>query len=245
MLILTCATKLQLLESVLQKSLPQTLPVVKENGDYYTNLHAAFYWDIDACQSLLENKNAIDWGRAFQLQGLQDGLYKVSKSIAEVRRVELKPYFYQAVLHPDPSTCCPSQFKSDLFHYGTLNSSHVVLINETWSIGGNHQSLRYLNSLICNFPSACLLDKEGQLASWTLSDPLACLTHSYTLPQYRGHRCNTVVGLEAARKMHAKGFPAYGGVLPDNKAAKQGLMKYQGFHTLPFTKYVLFFTPGC
>uniref|UniRef100_G1KHB0 Glycine N-acyltransferase-like protein n=1 Tax=Anolis carolinensis TaxID=28377 RepID=G1KHB0_ANOCA len=272
MLILTCATKLQLLESVLQKSLPQTLPVcgavmhinrgnpaqhevvvdswpefkvvltrprkevVKENGDYYTNLHAAFYWDIDACQSLLENKNAIDWGRAFQLQGLQDGLYKVSKSIAEVRRL-LNNHCSYATLY--------FRFKSDLFHYGTLNSSHAVLINETWSIGGNHQSLRYLNSLICNFPSACLLDKEGQLASWTLSDPLACLTHSYTLPQYRGHRCNTVVGLEAARKMHAKGFPAYGGVLPDNKAAKQGLMKYQGFHTLPFTKYVLFFTPGC
>nr|XP_060614725.1 glycine N-acyltransferase-like protein 3 [Anolis sagrei ordinatus] len=281
MLILTCATKLQLLERVLQKSLPQTLPVcgavmhinrgnpaqhevvvdswpkfkavltrprtevVKDRGDYYANVHAAFYWDIDACQSLLENPEAIDWGRAFQLQGLQEELYNVSKSIAEARRVELKPNFYQVILSPDPSTCCPSQFKSDLFHFGTLNSSHAVLINETWSLGGNDRSLRYLNDLICKFPSACLLDKEGQLASWTLSNPLACLTHSYTLPQYRGHHCYAVVALTAARKLHAKGFPAYGAILPDNKAAKQGLMKYEGAHALPFTKYTLFFTPGC
>ncbi|XP_042331876.1 glycine-N-acyltransferase-like protein 3 [Sceloporus undulatus] len=105
MLILNCSSKLQLLEGMLRRNLPKTLPVcgavmhinrgnpaqhevvvdtwpefkvvltrprmevVKDSRDYYTNVHAAFYWDKDACQALLENTEAIDWGRAFQLQG--------------------------------------------------------------------------------------------------------------------------------------------------------------------------------
>ncbi|XP_015686873.1 glycine N-acyltransferase-like protein 3, partial [Protobothrops mucrosquamatus] len=104
MLILTCSSKLQLLESVLRKGLPETLlvcgavmhinrgnpaqhevvvdswpefkvvltrprkEVVKDNRDYYANLHAAFYREEDACRRLLENKDAVDWDKAFQLQ---------------------------------------------------------------------------------------------------------------------------------------------------------------------------------
>ncbi|KAH0621157.1 hypothetical protein JD844_022203 [Phrynosoma platyrhinos] len=281
MLILSCSSKLQLLENMLRRNLPKTLPVygavmhinrgnpaqhevvvdswpefkviltrphmevVKDHRDKYTNLHAAFYWDIDACQALLENTEVIDWGRAFQLQGLQDGLFEVTRGMAETRHVKLKPYFYQAMLHPDPSIYCPSRFKSDLFHFGTLNSSHAALLNETWSVGGNDWSLHYLDSLIRYFPSACLLNKEGQLVSWTVSDPVACLKHSYTLPQYRGQRCNVAVGLEAAKKMHAKGFPVYGGVLHENKSAKRALLERQGYCILPFTQSILFFTPRC
>ncbi|KAG8125376.1 hypothetical protein E2320_020578 [Naja naja] len=105
MLILTCSSKLQLLESVLRKGLPETLlvcgavmhinrgnpaqhevvvdswpefkavltrprkEVVKDKRDYYANLHAAFYREEDACRTLLENKDAVDWDKAFQLQG--------------------------------------------------------------------------------------------------------------------------------------------------------------------------------
>ncbi|KAK9410381.1 glycine N-acyltransferase-like 3 [Crotalus adamanteus] len=224
MLILTCSSKLQLLESVLRKGLPQTLlvcgavmhinrgnpaqhevvvdswpefkvvltrpqkEVVKDNRDYYANLHAAFYREEDACRRLLENKDAVDWDKAFQLQGLQDGLYHAVKVMAEARRVHMEPYFYQAALHPDAATLCQNELRSDPFHLGMLNPSHAAQLNDTYEFGGNDQSLRYLRSLVEDFPNACLLDQKGQLVAWSLSDALGCLTHGYILPEYRGKR---------------------------------------------------------
>lgn len=43
--------------------------MVKDKRDCYANLHAAFYREEDACRTLLEHKDAVDWDKAFQLQG--------------------------------------------------------------------------------------------------------------------------------------------------------------------------------
>ncbi|KAM3850971.1 glycine N-acyltransferase-like protein 3 [Vipera latastei] len=279
MLILTCSSKLQLLESVLRKGLPETLlvcgavmhinrgnpaqhevvvdswpefkvvltrprkEVVKDHRDYYANLHAAFYREEDACRRLLENKDAVDWDKAFQLQGLQDGLYHAVKVMAEARRVHMEPYFYQAVLHPDAATLCQNQLRSDPFHLGMLNPSHAAQLNETYEFGGNDQSLRYLRSLIEDFPNACLLDQKGQLVAWSLSDGLGCLTHGYILPEYRGKGHMKTVVQAVARKLHAKDFALYARVRPENEISKQHL-RSRGFHLLPWTKYILFFIPN-
>nr|XP_056707790.1 glycine N-acyltransferase-like protein 3 [Euleptes europaea] len=279
MLILTCPSKLQLLEGVLRKSLPQALPVygtvmhinrgnpaqhevvvdswpefkavltrpckevVKDTWDYYANLHATFYRDVDACRAMLENAEAIDWSKAFQLQGIQDGMYEVARDIAKARHVHLKPYLYQTALHPGPPASCPSWLKSDSFHIGTLIPSHATVLNEVWEFGGNNRSLCYLEMLVCYFPNACLMDKEGQLVSWSLSDPFACLSHGYTFPQYRGQGCMGAVLQSISKKMHASGFPLYCGVLPENRSSKQAL-KHQGFHILPGTYYMLIVTPA-
>ncbi|ETE72919.1 Glycine N-acyltransferase-like protein 3, partial [Ophiophagus hannah] len=332
MLILTCSSKLQLLESALRKGLPETLSVcgavmhinrgnpaqhevvvdswpefkavltrprkevVKDKRDYYANLHAAFYRDEDACRILLENKDAIDWDKAFQLQGkawalaisfpplgnfrkcqkpglqdglyqavkdmaearrvhmephffqavlhpdaatfcLQDGLYQAVKVMAEARSVHMEPHFYQAVLHPDAATFCQNQLRSDPFHLGTLNPSHAALLNDTYEFGGNDRSLHYLRSLTEDFPNACLLGHKGQLVAWSLSDALGCLTHGYTLPEYRGKSHMKTVMQALARKLHAKDFALYTRVRAENKISKQ-LLSGQGFHLLPWTNFI-------
>uniref|UniRef100_A0A670IXR1 Glycine N-acyltransferase-like protein n=1 Tax=Podarcis muralis TaxID=64176 RepID=A0A670IXR1_PODMU len=259
MQILTCPSKLKLLETVLQRHLPQALPangavmhinrrnpaqhevvvdswpefkvvltrprkeVVKDKQDCYSNFHTAFYWDVDAWRTLLENAEAIDWGKAFQ------------------------PYCFfcsqEPLSHDNHCLSLYFRYRSGLFHFGSLNSSHSALLNENWSVGRNDWSLRYLDSLIHNFPSACLLDKEDQLVSWCLSDPMGSLAHGYTLPQYRGQGCVAAVTRATAVKLHAYGFPLFGGVLADNQPSKQTL-KRQGFHILPLAKYALFFTPS-
>ncbi|XP_054826135.1 glycine N-acyltransferase-like protein 3 isoform X2 [Eublepharis macularius] len=242
MLILTCPFKLQLLEGVLRRSLPQALPAVKDKWDFYANLYATFYRDADACQAMLEDPEAINWSNAFQLQGIQDGMYEAARNIAESRHVNLKPYLYQTCIHPGPLSSGQSWLKSDFFQFGTLNPSHATILNEVWDFGGNSRSLRYLDCLIRAFPSACLMDKEGQLASWCLSDPFACLAHGYTFPQYRGQGCIGAVLQATSRKLHASGFPLYCGVLPENQPSKQSL-KHQDFHILPETYYMLILTP--
>uniref|UniRef100_A0A8C6Y4Z5 Glycine N-acyltransferase-like protein n=1 Tax=Naja naja TaxID=35670 RepID=A0A8C6Y4Z5_NAJNA len=267
MLILTCSSKLQLLESVLRRGLPETLlvcgavmhinrgnpaqhevvvdswpefkavltrprnEVVKDKRDYYANLHAAFYREEDACRTLLENKDAVDWDKAFQLQGLQDGLYQAVKDMAEARRVHMEPYFYQAALHPDP------------LHLGTLSLCDAPLVNDTWAFAGNDRSLRYLRSLIEVFPNACLLDQKGQPVAWCLSDALGRMIHAYALPEYQGKGHMKTVLQALGRKLQAKGFALYGGVLPENQNSKKLLIS-QGFHLLSLTNYMLFFTPN-
>uniref|UniRef100_A0A8C5SR39 Glycine N-acyltransferase-like protein n=1 Tax=Laticauda laticaudata TaxID=8630 RepID=A0A8C5SR39_LATLA len=231
MLILTCSSKLQLLESVLRKGLPETLlvcgavmhinrgnpaqhevmvdswpefkavltrpqkEVVKDNRDYYANLHAVFYREEDACRTLLENKDAVDWDKAFQLQG-----------------------------------------KAWLLHLGTLSPSDAPLVNDNWAFASNDRSLRYLKSLIEDFPNACLLDQKGQLIAWCLSDAIGCLTHAYTLPEYQGKGHMKTVLQALGRKLQAKDFALYGSVLPENQNSKKLLIS-QGFHLLSLTNY--------
>ncbi|KAJ7344144.1 hypothetical protein JRQ81_000094 [Phrynocephalus forsythii] len=279
MLILTGTSKLQLLEGVLRKSLPLTLPVygtvmhinrgnparsevlvdswpefkailtrpqqevVKDKGDYYANLHAAFYHDVDACRALLENADAIDWGRALQIQGLQDGLYEITKEKAVASHAQLKPYCYVPLMHPDPSALPQSRLRNDHLRFGVLNPSHASFLNEAWDFGRNHRSLRYLESLIRLFPSACLVDKEERVVSWSLSDPFGCISHGYTLPQYRGQGCVGAALQRIGGKLHSRGFPLYVGVLAENQPSLQSLKK-QGFHILPGTYYMLIVTPS-
>lgn len=135
------------------------------------------------------------------------------------------------------------RLRSDPLQLGTLNPSHAALLNDTYEFGGNDQSLRYLRSLIEDFPNACLLDQKGQLVVWSLSDALGCLTHGYSLPEYRGKGHMKSVVQALARKLHAKDFALYTRVRPENEISKQHL-RGQGFHLLPLTKYILFFIPN-
>ncbi|KAL8182924.1 UNVERIFIED_CONTAM: hypothetical protein K2H54_007850 [Gekko kuhli] len=217
--------------------------VVKDKWDFYANLHAVFYRDVDACRAMLENAEAVDWRKAFQLHGIQDGMYEVARDIAEARQVHLEPYLYVTCLHPGPPASCQSWMKSDSLRFGILNPSHAAILNDAWDFGGNNRSLCYLESLIRYFPSACLMNKEGQLVSWSLSDPFACMTHGYTFPQYRGQGCVQAVLQSISRKLYAGGFPLYCGVLPENQPSKQAL-KHQGFRILHETYYTFVVTPA-
>uniref|UniRef100_A0A670YX25 Glycine N-acyltransferase-like protein n=1 Tax=Pseudonaja textilis TaxID=8673 RepID=A0A670YX25_PSETE len=212
--------------------------------DYYANLHAAFYREEDACRTLLENKDAIDWDKAFQLQGLQDGLYQAVKVMAEARSLIFQTWWDTLLLfHHHYHLLFPFRLRSDPFHLGTLNPSHAALLNDTYEFGGNDRSLHYLRSLIEDFPNACLLDHKGKLVAWSLSDALGCLTHGYALSEYRGKGHMKTVMQALARKLHAKDFALYARVLAENKISKQ-FLSGQGFHLLPWTKYILFLIPN-
>ncbi|KAM3852606.1 glycine N-acyltransferase-like protein 3 [Vipera latastei] len=70
--------------------------------DYFTNACAVFYKNLQAYQALLENPETINWEQAFQIQGLQDGLYKTSKIVADAKHVNVKLSSFKMVIYPDP-----------------------------------------------------------------------------------------------------------------------------------------------
>lgn len=155
------------------------------------------------------------------------------------------PGWWDAVLlfHLHYCLLFPFRLRSESLHLGTLSPSDAALVNDTWAFANNDRSLRYLRSLIEEFPNACLRDQEGQLVAWCLSDAFGCLTHAYILPEFRGKGHMKTVVQAVARKLQAKDFALYAAVLPDNQNSKKFLFS-QGFHLLSLTNYVFLFTPN-
>ncbi|XP_067388123.1 glycine-N-acyltransferase-like protein 3 [Emydura macquarii macquarii] len=276
MLLLSCSAKLRLLEGMLRRSLPETLPVhgvvmninrrnpaghevlvdswpeftavltrsrrqvATDDSDFYTNTYAAYYRDLSACQALLSS--AVNWDQAFHIHGLQDGLHMASREIAKAAGGQLEVCNFFTYLHPDPSTMPEIRLDSAM-RLSSLDVSHADLLNETWPYGGTEQSRRYLSDLICCFPSSCLLDTACHPISWCLIDSFGAMVHGYTLPQHRGHGYVRVVSKVMAKQMHARGYPTYSHVSPDNHRA-QRLQESQGFWRQPGLCYIIIHTPG-
>uniref|UniRef100_K7G750 Glycine N-acyltransferase-like protein n=1 Tax=Pelodiscus sinensis TaxID=13735 RepID=K7G750_PELSI len=184
----------------------------------------------------------MDWGQAFQMQGLQRGVYETIRDTAKARGLELEMYPYLPLLHPDPPAL-PQERPSEGFRLAPVSPAHALLLSDAWMFGGNSWSLCYVSHLIRDFPNACLLAPEGHPVSWSLSDPLAALTQGYTLPEYRGkHYMGHVVGMLGAH-LHALGFPVYSRVLPHNKSSLRTMQRL-GFQILPGVFYQLVVTPA-
>ncbi|NXA88810.1 GLYL3 protein, partial [Melanocharis versteri] len=93
---------------------------------------------------------------------------------------------------------------------GSLNPSHVDLLNDTWPHGGNARSRRYLAKILRRFPQVCLQDSSGQPIAWVLTNNFGMGTHSYTLPEHRRRGHMQVALTMAAQRAHARGFPVFG-----------------------------------
>ncbi|XP_048342219.1 glycine N-acyltransferase-like protein 3 [Sphaerodactylus townsendi] len=277
MLILSCPSKLQLLEGILRKSLPQTLSVhgavmhinrgnpaghevlvdswpnfkavltrphrevATDDSDFFTNMYAAFYHDLDVYRTLLQDTDAVNWAQSFRIHGHQDGILEASKDAAATKQVQFSPSSYYTYFHPDPPKMRTRQLDPSV-RLSTLNRSHVDLLNETWAYGGSEHSRGYLATLVRSFPNRCILDSNGLLISWNLFDSFGALAHGYTLPDYRGHGYVSVINKVLAMHVHSFGYPVYGNVALDN-VRMQKLNEHWGFQKLSALCHILVHIP--
>lgn len=124
----------------------------------------------------------------------------------------------------------------------SVSPSHVPLLNATWALGRNARSRAFLLGLVQTLPSACVLDQRGRPVSWSLLDGQGCLRHGYTVPAWRGRGLTGIPLAVLGRDLHARGFPVYGAVLPQNTASLRGLQAV-GFVLQPGTFYMILGTP--
>ncbi|KAM6367278.1 LOW QUALITY PROTEIN: glycine N-acyltransferase-like protein 3 [Alca torda] len=184
--------------------------------DHYTNAHAVFYKELQAYQELLENTTAINWGQIFQIQGLQDGICEISRTVALSKQVDVKTSSFQMVFHSNLDTLPDVRLQMDpKLTLAYLDISHASLLSKTWSRGGNPRSQKYLANHCC-FPSVCVLGENGYALSWSLTDQFATMIHGYTLPEHRRKGYSRLVATTLAKKLHSRGFPAQGNVLETN-----------------------------
>ncbi|KFV81928.1 Glycine N-acyltransferase-like 3 [Struthio camelus australis] len=215
----------------------------RDNLDHYTNAYAVFYKEVQVYKELLENTNTINWGQIFQIQGLQEGICEVSRTVALSKQVDVKTSSFQMVIHSDPDTLPDVRFRMDpKLTLAYLDISHASLLNETWSRGGNPRCQQYLANLICCFPSVCILDDKGRPLSWSLTDQFATMIHSYTLPEHRRKGYSRLVATTLAKKMHSRGFPAQGNVMETNIPSVT-LLKSMNAQFLPCSFFRVIHTP--
>ncbi|XP_027519197.1 glycine N-acyltransferase-like protein 3 [Corapipo altera] len=211
--------------------------------DHYTNAYAVFYKELEAYWELLENTDAINWGQIFQIQGLQDGICEISRTVALSKQVDVMTSSFQMVIHPDPDMLPDVKLRMDpkltLAH---LDVSHAGLLCKTWSRGGNPRCQKYLAGLICCFPSACVLDEQGNPLSWSLTDQFATMIHNYTLPEHRRKGYSRLVATTLAKTLHRCGFPAQGNVLETNIPSIT-LLKSMNAQFLPCSFFRVIHTP--
>ncbi|XP_010184372.1 PREDICTED: glycine N-acyltransferase-like protein 3, partial [Mesitornis unicolor] len=147
----------------------------KDPGDFYTNQLTVYYRDEGAWRALLRGTKAVGWTKAFQIHGMQEGMYQAMRQAADAKGLRMETYRYQALLSPQPPQ--PRKQVPPGLRLAPVSPSHVPLLNATWGSGGNVRSQRYLLGLVQTLPSACLLGPRGRPVSWSVLDPLGCLTH--------------------------------------------------------------------
>ncbi|XP_057556188.1 glycine N-acyltransferase-like protein 3 [Hippopotamus amphibius kiboko] len=215
-----------------------------DNLDHYTNAYAVFYKDVRAYRQLLEERGIINWDQVFQIQGLQNELYDVSKAVANSKQLDVKLASFKAVCFSPVSALPDTSFLMNSSPQLTyLSVADADLLNRTWSRGGNEQCRRYIAHLISCFPSVCVRDDKGNPVSWSITDQFATMCHGYTLPEHRRKGYNRLVALTLARKLRSQGFPCQGNVLDDNVSSISLLKSIQA-EFLPCRFHRLILTPA-
>ncbi|XP_027651029.2 glycine N-acyltransferase-like protein 3 [Falco peregrinus] len=212
----------------------------RDPWDFYTNQLTVYYRDEGAWRALLGGTEVVGWTRAFQMQGMQEGMYKAVREMADAKGLRLETYRYQALLSPRPPQ--PRVQVPPGLRLAPVSPSHISLLNATWSFGGNARSRRFLLGLLRGLPSACLLAPHGRPVSWSLLDPLGCLSHGYTLPAWRGQGLSGVTLGALGQGLYARSFPIYCGVLPHNTPSQRAVRAVD-FLPQPGTFYTLIVTP--
>lgn len=108
-----------------------------------------------------------------------------------------------------------------------MNESHIGLINQTWKFGQDG-ALRMIRNMVKNFPSCCVLDKDGKPVSWVLMYASCAMGMLYTLPEHRGKGYAKIVVSAMAKRLYAEGYPVFCFIEDYNT------LSYQLFKTLGF-----------
>ncbi|KFQ37288.1 Glycine N-acyltransferase-like 3, partial [Mesitornis unicolor] len=62
----------------------------KDPGDFYTNQLTVYYRDEGAWRALLRGTKAVGWTKAFQIHGMQEGMYQAMRQAADAKGLRME-----------------------------------------------------------------------------------------------------------------------------------------------------------
>ncbi|XP_019948048.2 glycine-N-acyltransferase-like protein 3 isoform X2 [Paralichthys olivaceus] len=192
------------------------------------------YYSMDAqvLQEMFTEEDVLDWSTDFTVGGLDKSNEPTLKEVSSIRQVSITTFTSVHLLFlADSSHLLTPTFGSELeSRISSLNLSHVDLVNKTWKFGGNEQGYNIIKHLICNFPTCCITDRQGEPVSWILVYDYGALGLLYTLPEHRGKGYAKVLVSTMAKRFNDEGHPVFCFIEEEN------MVSYRLFKNLGFTE---------
>ncbi|XP_041073534.1 glycine N-acyltransferase-like protein 3 isoform X1 [Carcharodon carcharias] len=111
-----------------------------------------------------------------------------------------------------------------------LLPSHAQIVNRNWKFGKDENGLRFVKTIIANFPSYCILDETGNPVSWLLTYQYCAMGLLYTLPEHRRKGYAKLLVTKMVKTLQKLGYPIYCFIEEENGKS------YQLFEKLGFKK---------
>ncbi|KAB0370742.1 hypothetical protein FD755_017151 [Muntiacus reevesi] len=216
---------------------------MKDDLDYYTNTYHIFTKAPDKLEEVLACPQVINWEQAFQIQGCQESLGKALQKVAASKSVQIDYLRTMLFMFEKSTFGATSADKMDLmkliqvpkllkdkrketFQSTFLDVSHAGLVNEHWEWGKNEKSLKYIEHCLQNFAGFGVLNSEGNLISWFLSEQSCEIRMAYTFPKYRGQGHMWQIGGNSVAYFFSKKIPFYVHVSEDKEKTQQVLLSF-------------------
>ncbi|CAI9153693.1 unnamed protein product [Rangifer tarandus platyrhynchus] len=211
---------------------------MKDDLDYYINTYHIFTKAPDKLEEVLACPQVINWEQAFQIQGCQESLGKALQKVAASKSVQVD--YLRTILYvfEKPTFAASSGDKMDFIKLlqvptvlkdkrkETLQSifldvSHARIVNEHWELGKNEKSLKYVERCLQNFAGFGILNSEGNLVSWFMTEQSCEIRMGYTIAKYRGQGHMWQLGGQSVAYFFSKNIPFYAHVSEDKEKTQQ------------------------
>nr|XP_061830527.1 glycine N-acyltransferase-like [Nerophis lumbriciformis] len=146
------------------------------------DVYSVFSKNQDSLRRLLANDDVFKWGKNLEFK-VESCHHQTLKEIAPLRGFRDEYGGTLIYIHYSPDAVPSSASEPEI---ASLSECHAELVLAHLSYVGNMHQVR---SYIKHLPSYCVLDQEGQPASWLLTDEFNELRMAYTRPEFRhaGH----------------------------------------------------------
>ncbi|XP_074532276.1 glycine N-acyltransferase-like [Halichoeres trimaculatus] len=202
-------------------------PHCEQKSDFFKDI-LVFAKDETLLEETIRKPSVVDWSR-YLCFGFNRIHMKTFKAVAAEKAVPCRvlPVCHMMILEDVSSL--PSIDSSGI-RLGSMDQSHIGLVNQTWQFGDNPGALRMIQSMVANYPSCCILDAEGKPVAWILVYSHCAMGMLHTLPEHRGKGYAKVLICTMAQRLHAEGYPVYCFIDEGNT------LSYKIFTNLGFTE---------
>ncbi|XP_029376424.1 glycine N-acyltransferase-like protein 3 [Echeneis naucrates] len=189
-----------------------------------------FTTDPAALKETIENSSVIDWTK-YMLIGTDLCHMDILTAVASDKKIRSNRLSASRLLTLEDVSRLPSIDSSGI-SLGSLDESHLDLLNQTWKFGKGGAAKNMIRNMIVNFPSCCVLDADRKPVSWILTYSRCGMGMLHTLPEHRLKGYAKVVTITLARRLHAEGYPVYCSVEQEHEINIR-VLKELGFTEVP------------
>ncbi|KAM9727357.1 glycine N-acyltransferase [Menidia menidia] len=204
-------------------------PQNEQNSDHFKDI-LVFSKDEAILEEIIRWPSVIDWSKYICL-GTSLPNMEIIKAVASENNVPSTKLAVCRMMTLEDVSKLPATDCAGV-SLGSLDESHLGLVNQTWKFGKNEGASRMIRNMIANFPSCCVLDADGKPISWILTYASCAMGMLYTMPEHRGRGHAKVLIRCMSRRLWAQDYPVFCFIEEENSVSYQ-LFKNMGFTEAP------------